>query len=64
MKLKYVFLFVFLGLSSLTIAQEKDITLEEIWNGSFRTRGMDVLRSMNNGKQYTVLNRRSSSVDK
>ncbi len=49
-------------------AQEKIINLEEIWGGAFRTEGMDVLRSLKNGKQYAVLNfdreTRSSSVDK
>ncbi|NNF83432.1 MAG: S9 family peptidase, partial [Flavobacteriaceae bacterium] len=48
-------------------AQQKQITLENIWNGTFRTERMDVLHSMNNGKQYSVLNfernSRTSSVD-
>ncbi|WP_430411658.1 S9 family peptidase [Kordia sp.] len=64
MKLKYIFLFVFLGLVSITAAQQKEITLKEVWGSTFRTRGMDVLHSMNNGQQYTVLNRRAGSVDK
>ncbi|MFK7750787.1 MAG: DPP IV N-terminal domain-containing protein, partial [Kordia sp.] len=64
MKIKYVFLFLFLGLANLTLAQQKEITLAEIWSGAFRTSGMDVLHSMNNGQQYTVFNRRSGSVDK
>jgi dipeptidyl-peptidase-4 len=37
-------------------AQEKQITITDIYQGEFRTEGMDALRSMNNGKQYTVLN--------
>ena len=37
-------------------AQTEEITLESIWNGSFRTEGMDVLHSMANGQQYSVLN--------
>lgn len=37
-------------------AQQKAITLEEIWGGAFRTEGINSLRSMNNGRQYTVLN--------
>lgn len=66
---KAVTLIVLLVLSFATItAQKKPITLEEIWGGEFRTEGMDVLRSMKNGKQYTVLNfnrnPRSSSLDK
>ncbi|WP_298516944.1 S9 family peptidase [uncultured Kordia sp.] len=64
MKIKYVFLFLFLGLANLTSAQQKEITLEEIWTGAFITSGMDVLHSMDNGQQYTVLNRRAGSVDK
>ncbi|WP_224485257.1 S9 family peptidase [Robertkochia aurantiaca] len=59
---------LFLGMLSLSTAQNKKITLEKIYGGAFRTEGMDVLRSMNNGKQYTVLNfdrnTRSSSIDK
>ena len=54
--------------SSQGIVSQKKITLEEIWGGEFRTERMDVLRSMKNGKQYTVLNfnrdPRGSSIDK
>lgn len=64
MRLKYIFLFVFLGASIFSIAQQKEIKLQEIWDGTFRTRGMEVLHSMNNGEQYTVLNRRAGTVDK
>jgi dipeptidyl-peptidase-4 len=53
---------------TFSTAQKKKITLEEIWGGEFRTEYMDVLRSMNNGTQYTILNTerspRSSSLDK
>lgn len=48
-------------------AQNKSITLESIWDGTFRTQGMQSLHSMNNGKQYAVLNfnraNRTSSID-
>jgi dipeptidyl-peptidase-4 len=64
MKIRYTFLFLFLGFVSLTTAQQKEITLQEIWTGAFRTSGMDVLHSMNNGQQYTVFNWRETSVDK
>ncbi|MFV0571316.1 MAG: S9 family peptidase [Xanthomarina gelatinilytica] len=40
----------------LTSAQNKEITLENIWTGTFRTEGMDALHSMKNGQQYSVLN--------
>ncbi|WP_421808719.1 S9 family peptidase [Flagellimonas sp.] len=63
------FLFLFLlGCLTFSTAQKKKITLEEIWGGEFRTEYMDVLRSMNNGTQYTILNTerspQSSSLDK
>ena len=42
--------------TSLLSAQNKEISLEDIWNGTFRTQGMDALHSLKNGKQYSVLN--------
>ena len=57
-----------LFLSTISFSQKKKISLEEIWGGNFRTQGLDALRSMKNGTQYTVLNfDRSSgtrSIDK
>jgi len=66
---KYLFSFLlFFGLVALLSAQNQSFTLEEIWGGAFRTEGMDVLHSMKNGKQYTILNfnslSRSTTVDK
>ncbi|TVZ15568.1 S9 family peptidase [Maribacter sp. MAR_2009_72] len=37
-------------------AQERQIQVSEIYQGAFRTEGLDALRSMKNGTQYTVLN--------
>ena len=57
-----------LAFQAFTWAQEKQVTIEEIYQGAFRTEGMDALRSMNNGKQYTVLNmdreKMTSSIEK
>ncbi|NND63636.1 MAG: S9 family peptidase [Flavobacteriaceae bacterium] len=48
-------------------AQLKSITLEEIWGGAFRSERLDVLRSLKNGKEYSVLNfnrsKGTSSID-
>ncbi|WP_298554662.1 S9 family peptidase [uncultured Algibacter sp.] len=60
----YVCFFVTIFLS----AQSNKITLEDIWkDGTFRTERMDVLHSMNNGQQYSVLNfnreSKSTSID-
>jgi dipeptidyl-peptidase-4 len=57
-------LFLFLCVSVL--AQQK-ITVEQIYNGTFRAQGMDELQSLKNSNQYTVLNfdraSRSMQVD-
>jgi len=61
------FLLLFITAFSPITAQQKNITLEEIWGGAFRTDGLDELRSLNNGKEYSVLNydrrTRVSTVD-
>ncbi|WP_420380060.1 S9 family peptidase [Gilvibacter sp.] len=58
---------VFFLCASLGIAQKKQITLEDIWQGEFRTQYMDRLQSLDNGKEYVVLNydrkERASTVD-
>jgi dipeptidyl-peptidase-4 len=60
-------LVLFLAAITSLSAQQKDITLEEIWSGTFRTNGLDVLRSLKNGKEYSVLNydrnTKTSTVD-
>lgn len=62
-----LFVALFLSFSVSLTAQQKQITLEEIWTGEFSTEGLDVLRSLKNGKEYAVLNQnyadRSSTVD-
>lgn len=50
-------LYFFLFITSNLSAQNKNITLEDIWkDGSFRASRMDALHSMANGQQYSVLN--------
>lgn len=65
---KFLIYLITFGFLSVALAQKKKISLEEIWQGAFRTEYMDVLRSMKNGEEYTVLNfnrsPRSSSLDK
>ncbi|WP_178990380.1 S9 family peptidase [Winogradskyella schleiferi] len=43
-------------MTSMVFYQEKQITLQDIWSGQFRTEGMQALHSMDNGTQYSVLN--------
>jgi dipeptidyl-peptidase 4 len=60
-------LILFLVITSLVTAQKKEITLEEIWDGTFRAKRMNSLNSMN-GDYYTLQNfnkqSQSTTVDK
>jgi hypothetical protein len=49
------FLIIFIAITSMATAQKKDITLNEIWNGSFSTERMNSLNSVN-GYFYSFLN--------
>ncbi len=64
----YVLLLIVIGFWTTTLAQKKTVSVEEIYGGVFRTEGLDVLRSLNNGEQYTVLNydrsNGNTSIDK
>ncbi len=45
-----------LGVFSITIiAQEKTLTIEQIWSGEFQAQRLQDIKSMNNSKQYTVI---------
>lgn len=43
-------------LTTISVVAQQKITVEEIYTGAFRTKGMDELQSMKNTNQYTVLN--------
>ncbi|HET8804614.1 MAG TPA: S9 family peptidase [Aequorivita sp.] len=65
-----LFLLLFLTAFSTLTAQKKSISLDDIWKpGSsvFKTERLEVLHSMNNGKEYAVLNydreNKTSTVD-
>jgi dipeptidyl-peptidase-4 len=66
MRSPFIYLIACLFILTAT-AQKKSISLDQIWDSSFRTQGMTALHSMNNGQQYSVLNfdrsSRSTSVD-
>ncbi|WP_452225110.1 S9 family peptidase [Lacinutrix chionoecetis] len=53
---RFFAIFCFLA-TTLTTAQNKSISLDDIWsNGTFRTERLDALHSLKNGQQYAVLN--------
>ena len=55
MLIRKLFLLQFIVCIYSLTAQQK-ITIDEIYNGTFRAKGMDELKSMKNVNQYTVLN--------
>ncbi|NNE03375.1 MAG: S9 family peptidase [Eudoraea sp.] len=52
---KFTFLLFCLLITSFSFAQNKKITLEELWGGAFNTEQLRGLRSMNDGQHYTIL---------
>lgn len=68
MRRQFIFVLLFIGLISGLVGQNQKFTLEKIWSGAFSTKGMNALHSMNNGKQYTVLDfdrqNGSTTIDK
>ncbi len=67
MKLSQFFLALFMVGTSAIFAQEKQVSLEEIWNGEFSQQRLESLNSLNNGDEYIVLNqdrsKGTSSID-
>ena len=61
MKNIYLFLLLVIGLQTTMHAQGKKISIEEIYNGTFATEGLEALRSLDNGKQYTILSTNKAS---
>lgn len=56
MKIIYGLIAFLLTAGTVVSAQQKEITLEEIWNGTFRQERLESLQSLNNGEEYVVLN--------
>lgn len=53
---KYILFTLLLITTSVSVVGQQKLTLEEIWGGAFRTKGMDELNAMKNTNQYTILN--------
>jgi len=45
-------------------AQERNVTVQDVWRGTFYARSTSGLRSMNDGTHFTVLNGREGSIEK
>ncbi|MFN4761738.1 S9 family peptidase [Gillisia sp. Q332] len=63
---KFIFSLFFITTTAV-FAQQKEITLEEIWGGTFSQERLESLNSLKNGKEYIVLNQDrdagTSSID-
>ncbi|RNC84126.1 MAG: S9 family peptidase [Winogradskyella sp.] len=56
MKLTHVLTLIGFLITATVTAQNKEISLKDIWNGTFRTEGMQSLYSMKEGNKFSVLN--------
>ena len=57
MKFPKILVAFILAASSVLTAQQKEVSLEEIWSGTFQQERLQSLQSLNNGEEYVVLNR-------
>ena len=57
MKFPKILVAFILATTSVLTAQQKEVSLEEIWNGTFRQERLQSLQSLNNGEDYVVMNR-------
>ncbi len=62
MKFRNIVLGLIIAASSVVYAQDKQITQEEIWDGTFRQERLQSLQSLDNGKEYVVLNRENDTA--
>lgn len=67
MKFSKILVGLLITATSTIYAQDKEISLEEIYDGTFRQEYLQSLQSLDNGKEYVVLNRdrnaNTSSID-
>ncbi|MDR5591950.1 S9 family peptidase [Christiangramia sp. SM2212] len=67
MKFPKILVAFIMAASSVLTAQQKEVSLEEIWSGTFQEERLQSLQSLNNGEEYVVLNRDresdASSID-
>ena len=67
MNLNFRLITFFLFITTLVSAQKNEITLEEIWDGTFRQEYLESLQSLKNGQEYVILNydrsTNSTSID-
>ena len=59
-----VIVFVILIAPGSLLAQNRDVTVQDVWRGTFYARSTSGLRSMNDGLHFTVLNGADGSIDK
>ena len=61
MMLSKLLFLTYVLLSTFIFAQNKQITVEALWDGTFSTRGIPSLHSMNDGKRYATYNSNRSN---
>ena len=61
MKLSKIIFSLFFVTTTAVYAQQKEVTLEEIWGGTFSQERLESLNSLKNGKEYVILNQDRSA---
>ena len=56
MNKSFVLIFLVICFINYAPAQQKKLSLEELWSGDYATQGMEAIYPLKNGKHYTVLN--------
>jgi dipeptidyl-peptidase-4 len=68
MNKSFVLIFLAFSFFNFTLAQQKKISLEELWSGDLANEGLEAIYPLKNGQQYTVLNNNGTagtvSIDK
>ena len=57
MKFPKILVAFIVAATSVLSAQQKEVSLEEIWSGTFSQERLQSLQSLNNGEEYVVMNR-------
>lgn len=56
MRKKISIFILFFAFANVLLGQDKEVSIKEIWNGTFRQDRMQSLQSLENGKEYVVKN--------
>lgn len=62
MRFSNILVLCLIAVSSVVYSQDRQITLEEIWDGTFSQERLQSLQSLRNGEEYVVLNQENGTT--